>query len=98
MRRTVVVFVVCAFVGFCVTVMAQAPVARPVAPPVVAPAVVPVAHVLTDVQRLTVQNVLLELERAQLRAQLVIQGLQVPGYDLDLQTLTYRPKPVEAKK
>jgi hypothetical protein len=78
-------------------VYAQAPVARPVAPPVVA-APMKAEPTLTEVQRLQVQNVLLQLELAQARAQALVVSLQVPGYDLDLQTLVYRPKPTEAKK
>lgn len=55
---------------------------------------------LTDVQKLQVQNVLQRLENAQLRVQLVqteaqtlLKTLTVPGYQLDLQTLTYSKQP-----
>lgn len=66
---------------------------------------------LTDVQKLQVQNALLRLEAAQLRATLaqgdvekaraegsqLVAALNVPGYELDLQTLTYvkTPEPVK---
>jgi hypothetical protein len=67
---------------------------------------------LTDVQKLQIQNLAqrLELTQTQIRAaQLdyertaqtltgLLQALQVPGYDLNLQTLTYTPKPEPAKK
>lgn len=66
---------------------------------------------LTDVQKLQVQNALLRLEAAQLRATLaqadvdkaradgsqLVAALNVPGYELDVQTLTYvkTPEPVK---
>jgi len=67
---------------------------------------------LTEVQKLQIQNVMLRIELAQRQAQqaqadfdkargeaqTLIQGLQVPGYDLDLQALAYKPKPPEVKK
>jgi hypothetical protein len=42
---------------------------------------------LTDVQKLQIQTLTG-----------LLQALQVPGYDLNLQTLTYTPKPEPAKK
>lgn len=61
--------------------------------------------VLTDVQRLKIQNLSLRLELAQLKAQAaqrdfdaarveitaLVASFQVEGYTLDLATLTYRP-------
>jgi predicted negative regulator of RcsB-dependent stress response len=71
--------------------------------------------VLAEVDKLKVQNVLLRIELAQrtiqqaqadfekarTEAQSLIQGLQVPGYTLDLQTLTYtaaKPPALPEKK
>lgn len=69
---------------------------------------------LTDVQKLQIQNVAQRMEIAQLRAQQaqrdfesaraeaekLIASLQVQGYTLDLQTMTYQavPKPAELPK
>ena len=64
---------------------------------------------LDEVNKLKIQNVLLRIELAQRQAQqaqtdfekaradaqTLIQGLQVPDYELDLQTFTYRPKVAE---
>jgi len=64
------------------------------------------APTVSDMQKLKVQNLALRLDNAQLRAQVaqadyektrielttMIQSLQVEGYDLDLQTLTYTKK------
>lgn len=101
MKRIVVVFVVCAVLAFAVTVLAQAPV-KPA--PVTATA--KADPTLSEVDKLRVQNVLLRIELAQRTmqqaqqdfekaradAQALIQGLQVPGFDLDLQALAYKPK------
>jgi hypothetical protein len=65
------------------------------------------APTLTEIQRLQIQNLSQKLEIAQLRAQAaqrdfdaareqltaLLQTLTVDGYDLDVSTLTYRPKP-----
>ncbi|HXG72908.1 MAG TPA: hypothetical protein VNJ04_20115 [Gemmatimonadaceae bacterium] len=67
---------------------------------------------LTEVQRLQVQTLAQSIEIAQLRAQqaqrdfaqareqltTLVQSLQVPGFDLDLQTMTYTKKPTPAEK
>lgn len=67
---------------------------------------------LTEVQRLTIQNLSQQLEIAQLKAQAaqrdfdaarasiatLVKNLQVPGYTLDLNTLSYSPIPTEEKK
>jgi hypothetical protein len=104
MKRIVWTFVVCACVGYAATVLAQE---KPT-PTKVEPA-------LTEVQRLQVQNVLLRIELAQRTIQqaqadfekartdatALMQGLQVPGYTLDLQTLTYtaaKPPALPEKK
>lgn len=63
--------------------------------------------VVTDVQRLTLQNALLRVQLAESRVQLaqseferargeaanLLTSLQVPGYTLDLQTFTYQKAP-----
>ena len=68
--------------------------------------------VLSEIDKLKVQNVMLRIELAQRQAQqaqadfdkargeaqTLIQGLQVPGWELDLQLFTYKPKPPEVKK
>jgi hypothetical protein len=79
----------------------------PAAPPAKAAAPAPT---LTDVQKLTLQNVLLRIELAQRQAQQaqsdfdkarteaqqLVSSLQVPGYDLDIAGLKYTPmKPAE---
>lgn len=64
------------------------------------------APALTEIQKLQIQNAAQKLEIAQLRfkaAQEELMGLlskvSVPGYELDLATLTYRKKePKEPKK
>jgi hypothetical protein len=79
-------------------------------PPLPAAATAPAAPALTETQKLELQNWLLRLENAQLRAQQaarVLQeerqafvayakGLEAPGYTLDISTLTYRPAPAAA--
>jgi len=104
MKRIIYVFVLCALVSYAVTVLAQAP-AKPAAP-------VPATPALTEIQKLQIQNVMLRIELAQRQAQqaqadfdkaradaqTLIQGLQVPGWELDLQLFTYKPKPPEVKK
>lgn len=66
--------------------------------------------VLADVDRLRIQALALRMENAELKAQAaqrdydqardqlrtVLQQLQKPGFLLDLETLAYRPAPVEA--
>ena len=68
--------------------------------------------VLSEIDKLKVQNVMLRIELAQRQAQqaqadfdkargeaqTLIMGLQVPGWELDLQLFTYKPKPPEVKK
>jgi len=49
--------------------------------------------VLTDVQRLQLQYMSQQVELAQLRFTNLVLTLQIKGYTLDLQTLTYRPEP-----
>jgi hypothetical protein len=62
---------------------------------------------LTDVQKLSISNLAKDMQIAQLQAQAaqaayakaladlqqLVTALQVPGFDLDLQTMTYTPKP-----
>lgn len=69
------------------------------------------APVLTDVQTLKLQNAILrvqltearvrsaqiEFEQARQAANVLIHGLQQPGYALDLDRLVYVPKPPEAE-
>jgi hypothetical protein len=61
---------------------------------------------LTELHKLTLQNLAQRIELAQLRAQVaqvefdkarteiaaLVQSLQVPGYELDLQAMTYTKK------
>jgi hypothetical protein len=70
------------------------------------------APTLTDVQKLTIQNLAQRIEIAQLRAQQaqaefdkarqaigkLVQSLQVEGYELRLETLEYVKKPQSEKK
>jgi hypothetical protein len=79
-------------------------------PPLPAAATAPDVPALTETQKMELQNWLLRLENAQLRAQQaarVLQdersafvayakGLEAPGYTLDISTLTYRPAPAPA--
>lgn len=72
----------------------------------------PKAPVLTEVQKLQLQNLTQRLEIAQLRMQAaqadfqaarteietLVKSLQVEGYNLDLQSLTYTKKPPPEKK
>lgn len=76
------------------------PPARPATqtPPAAAPK-------LTDEQKATIQSALLRLDNARLRAELaardvseLLRSLQVPGYDLNMQTLEYQAKPSELRK
>ena len=83
MKRLVSIFVLFALVGYAVTVLAQAPAAKPAT----------AAPVLSELQRLQIQNVMLRLELVQREAQTLVQSMQVPGYDLDLQGMRYVPKP-----
>ena len=83
---------------------------KPLPAPVVA--AVKADPVLSEINKLKVQNVMLRIELAQRQAQqaqadfdkargeaqTLIQGLQVPGYDLDLQALAYKARPPEVKK
>lgn len=48
---------------------------------------------LTDVQKLTLQNRILSFQLAQAQLEAAVKDLQVPGYDLDLNTQTYVKKP-----
>lgn len=48
--------------------------------------------VLTDLQKLTLQNRVLAYQLAQAQLEAVIKDLAVPGYDLDLVTLSYVKK------
>jgi hypothetical protein len=72
----------------------------------------PVAPALTDVQKLSIAGLAKDMQIAQLQAQAaqaayakalaelqqMVTALQVPGFDLDLQTMTYTPKPAEKPK
>lgn len=71
------------------------------------PSTAPSLPTLTDIQKLTVQNAVLLLEVARLRAEnaikefetartamaTVTKDLEVEGYELNLQTLSYSPRP-----
>jgi hypothetical protein len=85
MKRLVSTFILFALVGYAVTVLAQAPAAKPEAKTA--------APLLSQVQQLQLQNVMLRLELVQREAQTLVQSMQVPGYDLDLQGMRYVPKP-----
>lgn len=69
------------------------------------------APTLTSEQKTTIENIVLRIDNAQLRAQVAqgefdraraeltttVQALQKDGYDLDLQSLRYVKKPPVAK-
>jgi hypothetical protein len=50
------------------------------------------APVLTDQQRLIVQNRVLAVQLAQSQLELVLRDLRRDGYDIDLTTITYVKK------
>jgi len=54
--------------------------------------------VLTDVQRLQIQYMSQQVELAQLRFTNLVLTLQVPGYTLDLATLSYIPNPLKKEQ
>lgn len=70
------------------------------------------APTLSDLQKLQIQTLAQQMELAQLRAQLaqrdfdqaksalvqLVTTLHRDGYELDLQTLTYRPAPVPPQR
>jgi hypothetical protein len=105
MKRTVFVVGVLVMV-WAVIGLAQGP------PPVPTP---PDSPVLTEVQKLQLQNAIQKMQLAQAAIQLaqvefdksrdsaqaLLKGLQVPGYELNLETMTYvkaAPPPVTPKK
>ena len=53
--------------------------------------------VVSDLQKVQFQNALLRIRVAQLEAEALFASMQVPGYVLDQQTLTYTKAP-EPKK
>ena len=98
--------VVALIVVLCLTALAGAqetPEAQPAKPAVAESATAPV---LTEVDQLKVQNLMQAITIAQLKAQqaqaefvtareaisTLLQSLQVPGYDLSLETMTYTKK------
>lgn len=70
-------------IAFCVLALAE--LATFAQPAVTAPT-------LTEVQRLLVQNRILAVRLANAELEVVLKDLQVPDWDLDLNTLTYMPK------
>jgi hypothetical protein len=108
MRVRAAVVVVVMFVLLSIQAFAQSapPATQAVTAPALVPSSAP-APTLTDVQKLQIQNIAQRIEIAQLRAQQaqrdfdaanadaqkLIAALQVPGYTLDLQTLTYTKAP-----
>lgn len=95
-----VVFLMAVTVAFAQTPAPKAPVTK-AADPIMATPTIPE---LSEVDKLKVQNVLLRIELAQRAAQqaqtdfdrarteatTLLQGLQKPGFELDLQALTYK--------
>ena len=57
----------------------------------------PAPPVVSDLQKVQFQNALLRIRVAQLEAEALFASMQVPGYVLDQQTLTYTKAP-EPKK
>jgi hypothetical protein len=103
-RASRVALLLVALAGVVAAVSAQAPTATVVADDAGRLSVAP--PTLTDVQRLQVQVLVQRLEIAQLKARAIEQefetvkarllevskALEVPGYELNLNTLTYAPK------
>jgi hypothetical protein len=81
------------FLALALVVAQAAPAAKP-----------PPGPTLSDVQRLTILTTMQRAEIAQLRAQAaqrdleaLLKSLELQGYTLDLQTLTYTPVKAPAK-